>query len=135
MVAAEHATTKKQQQAEREEEHELYTWYHESSSSGGKPLGLERNLALNNDPAIDDKLNMDPPIDDKRLDTGPIVDANTAGLEFDDPFHHLDSESDLSVLLEGCTLPAQATSVQVKHDKPTTGNIADFAIDGDPSTW
>ncbi|CAN0051618.1 unnamed protein product [Scytosiphon promiscuus] len=54
--------------------------------------------------------------------------------EFDAPELFSDSASTPSVLLEGCLLPAITTSVQVKHDKPTTGNIAENAIDNDAST-
>lgn len=104
-----YATTNKQQQAEREEEQELYAWYDASISSAGRPLRLERNLQ----PAVEEE----------------------ETLEADAPDLFMDSGSDLSVLLEGCTLPAQATSVRAKHDKPTKGNIADNAVDGDPSTW
>lgn len=108
---AEHATTKKQQQVKAEEERGLYSWYAERSSSAGRPLGLERKLA--------------PAIVDEEL------------LESDAPqnFANADSGTDLSVLLEGCPLPADATAVKVKHGKPATGNIADHLIDGDPSTW
>lgn len=107
-TTTEHATAKKQLQVENEEEEdELYSWYDERSTSAGSPLGLERNLA-------------------------PVVDAKIAP---DDPDLFLDSGSDLVVLLEGCTLPAETTSVRVHNDKPTSGNIAENTIDGDPNTW
>lgn len=112
IAAAEHATAMKQAQAEKEEEDGLYSWYGERSSSAGRPLGLERNLA----PAIEEE----------------------GVLEADNPsnFGSQDSSgSDLNVLLEGCTLPAEMTSVKAKGNKPTTGNIADNAIDGNPMTW
>lgn len=35
---------------------------------------------------------------------------------------------------EGCLHPAKITSIEVKDDKPKTGNIASNAIDGDVST-
>lgn len=108
ITAAEHATTKKQQQAEEEEEHGLYSWYDGRGSSAGRPLGLERNLA----PSI---------AEDK--------------LELDAPENFIDSGSELTELLEGCTLPAKATSVRAKGDKPTTGNIVDNIIDGNAMTW
>lgn len=114
VAAAEHASTNQQAQAEKGEERGLYSSYDERSSSAGRALGLERNLASSSD---------DPSI------------VELKELEFDDPINDVDSGSEISVLLEGCTIPAESTSVQVKHDKPTSGNIADNAIDGDPMTW
>eukprot|EP00903_Cladosiphon_okamuranus_P015353 g14179.t1 len=104
------AAIKKQLQVENEEEDGLYSWPDERSSSDGMPLGLERNLA-----AVPDLISKKA-IDDPAL--------------FEDS-----SVNDLVVLLEGCTLPAEATSVRVHNDKPTSGNIAENAIDGDPNTW
>eukprot|EP00752_Nemacystus_decipiens_P017488 g15679.t1 len=110
VAAAEHAAVNQQAHAQKEEEEEDgLSSYDERSSNAGGPLGVERerNLAL----VIHKMLNPD------------------------DPVGQADSGSELSVLLEGCTLPAVATSVEVKHGKPKNGNIADYAIDGDPQTW
>lgn len=112
IAAADHTTTNKQPQADTgEEEHGLYSSYDGRSSSTGRPLGLERNLSPE------------------------VVDEETE-IEMDDPrLVHDSSGSDLGVLLEGCALPAEATSVRVRNDKPTKGNVAENAIDGDPKTW
>lgn len=117
IATAQHATTRKHQPVQKEEEHELFSWHDEGSSSVGRPLGLERNLA--------------PAATLEELEPAPAVGE----LELDDPKYHQDSGSELTVLLEGCLLAATATSVQVKHDKPTNGNVAGNAIDGDPMTW
>lgn len=105
VAAAEHPTIKQQAKAEQEEEQGLYSSYDERRSSAGGPLGLERNLA-----------------------------PEEEMLDFDGAVINMDSASQLTVLLEGCTLPAETTSVQVKDDKPISGNIAENAIDGDPTT-
>lgn len=82
---------------------------HGDISGGSEPLPLERKL---------------------RLDVRTEDDYDSPELSFDSS-----SSSIPNVLLEGCLLPAEMTSVKVKHDKPTSGNIAEHAIDGDPSTW
>ncbi|CBJ30709.1 thaumatin-domain containing protein [Ectocarpus siliculosus] len=82
---------------------------HGDISGGSKPLPLERKL---------------------RPDVRTEDDSDSPDLYFDSI-----SSSIPTVLLEGCLIPADMTSVKVKHDKPKTGNIAEHAIDGDPSTW
>lgn len=54
--------------------------------------------------------------------------------EYDAPELFPDSMNNPGVLVEGCLLPATTTSVNVKHGKPSTGNIAENAIDNDAST-
>lgn len=101
------ATTKKP--LEGVEEDELLSSKHGDISGGSKPLPLERKL---------------------RPDVRTEDDSDSLDLYFDSI-----SSSIPTVLLEGCLIPAEMTSVKVKHDKPKTGNIAEHAIDGDPSTW
>lgn len=74
----------------------------------------------------------DQPLRVKRKLT-PEVKGNA--IEIDAPDLNLDSSSEPSVLLEGCMIPAEVTAVRAKHDKPTEGNVAENAVDGDASTW
>ncbi len=130
-AAGEYATSQGQQE-EKGKENAL--WYEDVSdtSSVGKRLALERKLT----PSVQgtDYDDSDDDDDDDDDDGGGDDDDDGSAIDEDAPIMN-PSTSELNMFVEGCTLPANAIAVRAKSNKPTNGNVADFAIDGDPSTW
>lgn len=127
-AAAERTINEEWQEGEEEEdgEAELHHWKYEydgvvggdgfSGGEGGSAFRVKRKLAPDMTTSTEESEN---PYE---------IDAPDLDLAWD-------SANEPSVLIEGCLVSADITSVQAKHGKPLEGNVAENAIDGDASTW
>lgn len=73
-------------------------------------------------------------------DAGELLSSDASdssvnsAVSFSSSFGNLASDERQSMPLEGCTKPASMEWIKSKKDKPTTGRVAEYAIDGKEST-